>query len=406
MASNTDWLTSGPALSRALGMRTASTCACLSALLSIAGATPATAFTLTTTVADSPLSVRLDGFVSAYYSYVLQNPSNGISTGRLFASRHNSFSVSNASIGFELRYGSAYAYVAPWFGLTPSTIYSGEPTAVQAGGIGPSNAAVWRNLREGYAGLELGPWKVDAGLFVSPIGFEGIAEKDNWLWSSSWQNYLFPFYHFGARVHHSLDSGHTLGLWVVNGFNGAVDTNDAKSIIVTVSGPIRRGRWQVLYYGGDERPDNNRPIKNGERISLAWLHHLDAWISMPITDRLEVAGQVDFGFEPNDIGVSYYLTGSAYARFAFNDFIAVAGRTEIFGESLASSGNNVAPALFLPVDWVFSFSVAVEVRPVEQAAVRLEYRHDEAQDTIFFDDQDGPTARRQDALTLGLTVWL
>ena len=363
----------------------------------------ADAFTLTTTVADSPLSLTIDGFVEGYYSFVLQDPVNGVSNGRLFASRHNSLTVSGASIGFELRYGAAFMNIAPWFGLTPTTIYSGEPEAFFGDGllVGRSDESIWRYLRAANAGFELGDWKIDAGLFVSPIGIEGIATKDNWLWSSSWQNYLFPFYHFGARVHYTTPAGNTLGLWVVNGFSGAVDANDGKSIIVTAGGSLGRGAWQVLYYGGPERPE---PLV----LDMAWLHHLDAWFSLPLSDAVEIAAQVDVGIEPNDLGVAWYAAGSAYLRVAFSDYVAMALRGEIYGEQQAESDTGVRSSpLFLASDWVAAGSIALEVRPVPHSAVRLEYRHDQAEARIFFDENPTtPTSKSQDAVTLGLTVWI
>ena len=360
----------------------------------------ADALTITTTVADSPLRLTIDGFVGAYYSYVFQDPANGISNGRLFSSRHNTIAVSGASVGFELRYGAAFLYVAPWYGLTPATIYEGEPEApVANSAVGPSDSSVWRYLRAAQAGFEFGSWKIDAGLFVSPIGIEGIAAKDNWLWSSSWQNFLFPFYHFGARTHYTTDDGYTLGFWVVNGFSGAVDANDAKSIIVTAAGALGGGQWQVLYYGGVERPDP-------QVLDMAWLHHIDAWLTIPLTERFEVAGQVDFGFEPNELGVAWYAAGSAYARYAITDYLLVAIRLEVYGEQRAEDNGRRTAPLFLPVDWVAAGSVAVELRPVEHAAVRLEYRHDEAEGGLFFGDATVPLEERQDAVTLGLTVWL
>lgn len=365
--------------------------------------TPASAFTLTTTVADRPLSFTIDGFVGAYYSFVFTDPENGISNARLFASRHNAITVSGASIGLELRYAGAFLYVAPWFGHVPANIYAGEPEAAvpDAASVGPSDSSVWRYLRAANAGFEIDGWKVDAGLFVSPIGLEGVAEKDNWLWSSSWQNYFFPFYHFGARVHYTTPGGNTLGLWVVNGLTGATDTNDAKSIIVTASGAVGDGQWQVLYYGGIERPDDEWDV------DLAWLHQLDAWIMLPVTSWLEIAFQTDVGFEPSELGVAYYLAASGYARFTFCKYASVAVRLEAFHEELTEE-NDIATSspYFFDADWVASGSIAFEVRPVPNTAVRLEYRRDQADEAFFFNDTDELTERSQDAVTLGLTVWL
>ncbi len=374
----------------------------------LAAPVTAAAFEVKTTVADTPLSLKVDGFASAYYSFVFENPDSGISNARIFASRHNSITISGASIGFELRYGAAFVYVAPWFGLTPTTIYSGEPTFPPGpdGLVGGSDSTVWRYLRGAHGGFELDNLTFDAGLFVSPIGIEGIAEKDNWLWSSSWLNYIFPFYHFGARVHYDLGDDHTLGLWVVNGFaGGALDTNDAKSIIVTAAGPIGDGQWQVLYYGGIERPDD---LRNDLDLDVAWLHHFDVWVSLPINEWLEVAMQADLGLEPNQYGVAWYAAGAAYVRVRLSDYVSVAARGDVFGEQAAEDDNGASSPLFFGLpDWVAAASIAVEVRPVEHTAIRLEYRHDEAQGGLFYDHDDSlPTAKSQDAVTLGLTVWM
>ena len=368
--------------------------------LLVAAPSTAHAFTYTTTVADTPMSVSVDAFVGAYYSYVFDNPNSQVSNGRLFASRHNTLTISGASIGVGLEYGPAFVYIAPWYGLVPTSIFAGEPTAItpDTAATGPSDATVWRYLREANAGFRYGAWKVDAGLFTSPIGIEGIAAKDNWLWSSSYQNYLFPFYHFGARVHYTTESGNTLGLWVVNGFSGGVDANDAKSIIVTAGGDVGEGSWQVLYYGGNERPDGGQ---------FVWLHHLDAWISIPITDSVEVAAQGDVGLEPGELGVTYYLAGSVYVRVALADRLWLAVRGEVVREETATKdGVSAAPLFLQSVDWVAAGSIALELRPVDNSAIRLEYRHDESADPYFFGDENVATEVRQDAVTLGMTVWL
>ena len=374
--------------------------AALTAIAATAVPSTASAFTVTTTVADMPMSLKVDGFASAYYSFVLQDPATAVSNARLFASRHNSITVSGASLGFELSYGGAFVKVAPWFGLTPTTIYSGEPSFDGVAGVGPSDASIWRYLREANGGFTIDNLTIDAGLFVSAIGIEGIAEKDNWLWSSSWLNYIFPFYHFGARAHYTTDSGHTLGLWVVNSYlGGALDTNDAKSIIVTAAGPIGEGRWQVLYFGGIERADDLL-------LDKAWLHHLDFWLTVPVADGVDIAVQADFGIEPNQFGVAWFVGGAAYLKVTLSDYVYVAVRGEVFTEQAAEDGNLQSPLIFGLPEWVAEGSIALNVQPVEHTAIRLEYRHDQASDPLFFGDAANPSQESQDAVTLGLTVWL
>ena len=101
-------------------------------------------------------------------------------------------------------------------------------------------------------------------------------------------------------------------------------------------------------------------------------------------------------------------------RIALADGLWLAVRGEIFREETANEtdrndpdfGLSTAPLFLADVDWVAAGTIGLELRPVENSAVRLEYRHDESADPYFFGDEVAPTEKRQDAVTLGLTVWL
>ncbi len=58
-------------------------------------------------------------------------------------------------------------------------------------------------MQQGFVGYRF-PFRrglvVQAGLFLSPIGPEGIAVRDNRNWSRSTLFFALPYYHTGARA--------------------------------------------------------------------------------------------------------------------------------------------------------------------------------------------------------------
>ncbi len=248
---------------------------------------------------------------------------------------------------------------------------------------------------------------VTAGLFLSPIGPEGMAVRDNWNWSRSNLFFGLPFYHTGVRASYALSSEWAVTLAGYNGWNSVVDNNAEKSVSAQLTYTRSDLAFSVLYFGGVERS----PAALEGR---AWRHLFDAHVTWHATSRLSLLAHVNGGFEPNAFGVSAWAAGALYGRFRIIDSLSVAVRGDVFVEGVGERNTGKTTSIFWPVPWVSSGTATVDFRPHERVSFRLEYRHDHAGADMFFGgsvEGDGQTApfvvnrRAQDTVTVGATTW-
>jgi len=304
--------------------------------------------------------------------------------------------------------GPVSAHLALQIGHTPETYYLAEPssrgTEMGAGTTGPP---VWKFLQQanvawhapvGKHGLHL-----EAGLFLSPIGPEGMAVKDQWNWSRSNLFFGLPFYHTGVRATWQATERLALSAQLYNGWNSVVDNNAEKSIAAQVTYAIRdRFTLNLLYFTGVERSP-------GSVEGRPWRHLFDAYAVWYALGWLSLMAHADGGFEAGALGTNVWLAGALYARFQPHERVYLAARGDVFWERLAGSESQI----FWPHRWVSSATATIHVRPAENLSLRLEYRHDHAAGEMYFRDRvvgvlDGgflPNASYQDTLTAGATAW-
>lgn len=357
-------------------------------------------------------TARFDGYVELDFSHNFNEPSNGITNYRGFDNRHDTFALSNAVLGATFDYESLMGRVALQVGQTPTTYYLAEPPLPGSSGAGPSGAEVWKYIQQAYAG-----WKapvgrglsLQAGIFLSPIGFEGVAVKDNWNWSRSDLFFGLPFYHTGLRASYDFTDRLSGTLMISNGWNSVTDNNEGKSFSGQLTYKVPdRFSGSLLYFTGPER-------SKGSPEGDPWRHLFDLWAQLDATGWLSFAVHGDAGFERNRFGTSYWGTGALYTRVQPVKWLYLAARGDSFWEHAASNHLGTAGRIFWPADNVTSGTFTVDVRPHSNLSFRLEYRHDHANGDMFFAgevDGDGvatpyvPNARLQDTLTAGVTGWL
>jgi hypothetical protein len=173
-------------------------------------------------------SATFDGYAEVHYSYNFNRPQNDITNFRGYDNRHNTFTLSNAVLGATFDYQSLLGRVALQVGHTPSTYYLGEPVSPGAGGAASTDQDHFRNIQQAYVGWdpgEDGVFSLQAGIFLSPIGFEGIAVKDNFNWSRSNLFFGLPAYHTGLMATWAPSDTVTGKAMVCNGWNSVVDNN-------------------------------------------------------------------------------------------------------------------------------------------------------------------------------------
>lgn len=177
--------------------------------------------------------VTVGGYIEGYFAYNFNNPTNALTNFRGFDNRHQQLTLQNVVLDTVGALGPVTTHLALQFGHSAEAYYAAEPPSVGAGGAGGSGPQVWKFLQQANLtwvapvgrGLTL-----DTGLFLSPVGPEGMAIKDQWNWSRSNLFFGLPFYHSGARATYPVGTHSTVSLQVCNGWNSVTDNNRSLSI--------------------------------------------------------------------------------------------------------------------------------------------------------------------------------
>ena len=334
----------------------------------------------------------LSGYAEPSYTWNLNAPSNAITAFRGFDERHDTFSLENAELQASFDAADVVGAVALQVGDAPAAYYAAEPAfqTIQQANVG-YRFSVLRGLL------------VQGGVFLSPVGPEGIAIKDDWSWSRSDLFFGLPFYHAGIHAVLTLDERWSAMAMICNGWNDIVDNNGGKS----VSASINYARpdvvtGQLLYFGGPER-QKGAPEGDG-----SWRNLVDAYATWTPLAWLALQAQLDAGLELNRFGRSDWGAAAVAARVQPVAFLFVTLRSDVFHEDAATSAQGTAARIFWPVNTVGSATATVDLRPADSVSFRFEYRHDHADGAMFFAGDvvgDAPNAASQDTVTLGAVAW-
>jgi hypothetical protein len=363
------------------------------------------------TRSSSKAQLTIGGYVEGYYQWNTGQPSNGITNLRAFDNRHASFTLQNVLLDASGRLDKVSAHLALQFGHLPDTYYAAEPLSPGASGANASGPNLWKYLQQANVSW-LAPvgrgLTLDAGLFLSPIGPEGMAVKDQWNWSRSNLFFGLPFYHTGVRATYPLGESGTLSAMACNGWNSVVDNNTEKSVILQYSYNIADHiTWNLLYNGGVERGENTPEGR-------AWRHMLDSYVALYPSPRWSLIVHANAGAEPNELGNSAWLAGALYARVQATDWLYLAARGDLFREWQArDASTSAAPIFWGGAAWITSQTLTADLRPADNLSMRLEYRHDQSDADLYFRGQTTvdvsgaaqANSDRQDTLTAGVTAW-
>ncbi len=295
------------------------------------------------------------------------------------------------------------------FGFT-ATLTTGD-TARIVHGTEPGGTSAWSAIQQVFvtktAHFAKRDIVIDAGIFVTPIGYEVIesTSNDNYSRSFSFQ-YGTPLYHAGARASLPITPKLQLLGAVVNGWNNIADDNDGKSGIAQLTWkPAANFTGIASFMGGSEgtgaygiglAPKNQADI-------TTFLYELQPVYQ--VNSKLKIAGDAIYGMGSGHTvaagggqgHLSGYWTGLAgYARYQVTPRLAVAGRIEQFEDVPGEGGTGLRlgggytklSGTTATLEYTFLRSHLVS---------RLEYRHDHS-NTAFFGSGNGPV-REQDTVT-------
>jgi hypothetical protein len=140
----------------------------------------------------------------------------------------------------------------------------------------------------------------------------------------------------------------------------------------------------------------------------------DAYAQLDVNAVLSFLAQGDAGFEKSAFGTSTWATGAGYARVHPVKWLYLAGRGDYFSEHRGSSAMGSASPIFFPSRWVASGTGTFDARPHDNVSLRVEYRHDQSADALYFNGTvkgNGTTtpyvanATSQNTITAAALAW-
>jgi hypothetical protein len=344
--------------------------------------------------AQDSSKISISGFVDAYYSKNVANPSTRVNKLRNFDIPDNQFNLSLAEIVFQKKAEPVGFRVDLDFGTTNDIVHGIAPY-----GTTPYNTLT--NFQQAYltvvipvgAGLTF-----DVGKFVTHMGYEVIESKDNWNYSRSLLfAWAVPYYHTGVRLMYPLAGNLTVGVHVVNGWNSVVDNNDEKSLGFTLNyAPGTSTAIIVNVMDGFEQPTGSDIGK--KRV-------FDFIVTHQLSDALTLALNADYGEERMAVtGTSSTLLptwkGLAfYGRYAIGSKSALALRGEIFDDPMG-----YATGLGVPRLDVKEVTGTYEYKFADALIVRGETRYDFSNATVFDKKSDTNTQFGQLTFLVGLVA--
>jgi hypothetical protein len=153
---------------------------------------------------DDPLawvkSLKVDGFIDAYYKY---NP-NGVKPGTagesVFDIRQNSFALAGGRLGLHSADGMGVL-----------DVYFGDYAQVLAGAA-PAAQLSEANIGQAFVAEAFGPLTLTLGKYMTHMGYEVTDSAANWNYSRSLLYFQVPFFHVGAKLNYAGPGG--LGLMI------------------------------------------------------------------------------------------------------------------------------------------------------------------------------------------------
>jgi hypothetical protein len=250
------------------------------------------------------------------------------------------------------------------------------------------------DLREAYLSYKIPVGTgltLKAGKFVTLLGYEVIESPNNLNFSRSLLfNFATPLTHIGVLGSYALTDTLSATAGLVLGWDVADDRNHASS-----------GTGQLTYTVVKDLSTSLNfivgPERNGDTTNIRWVADLVAnYTGLPKTT---LGANFDYGQEahaaPSGGDASWWgLAG--YAAYDWTEKLRTAARLEYFRDRdgfRTGFGRDLG---------VYEGTLTLQYKIWRGLVGRLEYRHDEADGTVFNVKASGPTSQSQDTVAIDL----
>jgi hypothetical protein len=323
---------------------------------------------------DSISTVTISGFVDGYFSWNFGRPRSHINRLANFDLAENQFVMSAAEIDVQMATNPVGVHIEMAVGSAADIINAGSSESAKL-----FQQAYLSAVIPVGAGLT-----VDAGKFVTHMGFETIKTKDNHNYSRSYLfSWAIPYYHTGIRASYSLRDNLTAAVHFCNGWNN-VTANSGKTFGASmVFAPTASLSLIANWLGGPEQPDS---------VGSDFRHVVEGVITLQATDRLAVGVDGMYGTEKLSGGTATWKGAAVYGRYLLTETSAISVRGELYSDP---DGYTTASVQDLG-EMTFTY----EQRFLGALILRAEYRYDWSTAQPF-DGSDGD-AMRNNQSRLGL----
>jgi predicted porin len=317
--------------------------------------------------------LSLNAFVSTGYLYNVNQPSTRKNALRYFDAEDNTFSISVAQISVQK------AVSAPGdLGFRADLDFGGVfPERTVSAGDLPGSFDLRQALASWVAPIGTG-LRLDAGKFVTPVGYEVIDGYDNYNDNYSRAflfNYAIPFTHTGAKLSYAVTPQVALMVMVTNGWDSTLSKQHGKTVGGQVAlTPIEPLSVAVTYLAGAET------VGDGPQTALR--HLVDVVATYKLTSWLTVGVNGDYGHENGTSLVTpganaIWWGGAAYFKVEAPAGYGIAFRTEYFKDE-----GGTRTGLGTPVT-VYEGTVTPFFKVSKRFAVRGEFRIDGSEHAIY-----------------------
>ncbi len=297
-------------------------------------ATPAA--TASPTAAPTPV-VTIDGMVDSYISYNFANSANNVNGSGNGIGMGNTFFYNNVDNSFTL--GLAEAKMTATLGQTSGhlVLAYGQESSLNLESLGNNSGL---DVLQAYVSYNPGQWTINAGRFVTWMGYEVIESNSNWNYSHSLLFTFIPLWHTGLSVNYTPSSTFNITGYVVDGNNTTAASPDGKNYgLEAVITP--NSMWTITLNGlvgpqaGSQATANNLTDMTGEGI---FVYKPDSMWSFALDAQY---GMTDYASGATPSSASYWGL-ALYGRDQISSDYAVALRLEDVTDSglLGYSGLN------------------------------------------------------------------
>lgn len=337
----------------------------------------------------------LSGYVDISYLYNFAESDAGggqSNRGRIFDTEPNGFTPHAAELVLEKPLTDAMP-----LGFRTDLFFGDDAESIHSSGLGISSDAA--DLQQAYitAKAPLGEGlDIKVGKFVTLLGAEVIESPANWNFSRSFLfGYAIPFTHTGALTTYPIGEWGSVTGGVVNGWDIVDDTNKAKTLLGNVTlTPMQGVTLSFNGITGAEQSGDNRDDRTVFDFVGTW----------QATEALTLMANYDYGHESGVEPVVGTAGGGSgfdtanwqglalYAKYDLSPTWSLASRWEWFDDKdgVRTGFGGPGSSVLDDVDY-YEWTLTSQWTLYEHVLARLEYRHDKADERVFFHDADGFT---------------